>query len=286
MLRRQARERREYLFRKSQEQQERALHDRKRKLKAVLDAGKPIPTELAKDAMELKKQIDFDDSKTEVFKDSRDDEYRLAGVQDPKVVITTSHEPSSRLKSFTKEVKLLFPNSQRLNRGSYVLGELVKVCIANEVTDLIVLHEHRGEPDTLVISHLPHGPTASFSLSNVVMRHDIPDAGTVSEAYPHLIFNNFKTTLGERTMSILKYCFPVPKEESKRVLTFSNDSDYISFRHHVYTRSGPEVELAEVGPRWEMKLYSIKLGTLDNTDADTEWVHRPYMNTAKKKRNL
>eukprot|EP00729_Bicosta_minor_P014651 gene14649-27926_t len=92
-------------------------------------------------------------------------------------------------------------------------------------------------PDTLVISHLPHGPTASFSLSNVVMRHDIPDAGTVSEAYPHLIFNNFKTTLGERTMSILKYCFPVPKEESKRVLTFSNDSDYISFRHHVYTRS-------------------------------------------------
>ena len=158
--------------------------------------------------------------------------------------------------------------------------------ISNEVTDLVVIHEHRGEPDTLMISHLPHGPTASFSLSNVVMRHDIPDAGTVSEAYPHLIFNNFKTTLGERTMSILKYLFPVPKEESKRVLTFSNDSDYISFRHHVYTRSGKDVELAEVGPRWEMKLYKIMLGTIDHTDADTEWVHRPYMNTAKKKRNL
>lgn len=80
------------MFRKSSEQQERALHDRKRKLKAVLAEGKPIPTELAKDAMELKKQIDFDDEKTEVFKDSRDDEYRLAGVFDPKVVITTSHE--------------------------------------------------------------------------------------------------------------------------------------------------------------------------------------------------
>ena len=155
-----------------------------------------------------------------------------------------------------------------------------------QVTDLVVIHEHRGEPDTIMISHLPHGPTASFSLSNVVMRHDIPDAGTVSEAYPHLIFNNFKTALGERTMSILKYCFPVPKEDSKRVLTFSNDSDYISFRHHVYTRSGKSVELAEVGPRWEMKLYSIKLGTIDMTDADTEWIHRPYMNTAKKKRNL
>ena len=39
--------------------------------------------------------------------------------------------------------------------------------------------------------------------------------GTMSEAYPHLIFHNFKSRLGERTMSILKYLFPVPKEESR-----------------------------------------------------------------------
>ena len=29
----------------------------------------------------------------------------------------------------------------------------------------------------MIISHLPHGPTAYFSLSDVVMRHDIPDIG-------------------------------------------------------------------------------------------------------------
>ena len=33
---------------------------------------------------------------------SQDDEYRLAGVEDPKVVLTTSRDPSSRLKMFTK----------------------------------------------------------------------------------------------------------------------------------------------------------------------------------------
>ena len=31
-----------------------------------------------------------------------DDEYAWAGVEDPKVVITTSHSPSSRLKQFAK----------------------------------------------------------------------------------------------------------------------------------------------------------------------------------------
>lgn len=30
------------------------------------------------------------------------------------------------------------------------------------------------------------------------MRHDIPNIGTMSEAYPHLIFHNFKTRLGKR----------------------------------------------------------------------------------------
>ena len=45
---------------------------------------------------------------------------------------------------------------------------------------------------------MPYGPTAYFTLSNVVMRHDIPNAGTMSEAYPHLIFNNFSSAVGKR----------------------------------------------------------------------------------------
>lgn len=40
----------------------------------------------------------------------------------------------------------MFPNSQRLNRGNYVMEQLVQACRANNVTDLIIIHEHRGEP--------------------------------------------------------------------------------------------------------------------------------------------
>ena len=31
-------------------------------------------------------------------------------------------------------------------------------------------------------------------------------------------------------MNVLKYLFPVPKADSKRVITFANQEDYISFR--------------------------------------------------------
>jgi rRNA maturation protein Rpf1 len=45
-------------------------------------------------------------------------------------------------------MRLVFPNSHRINRGNYVVKELAEACRANDVTDLIVLHEHRGVPGT------------------------------------------------------------------------------------------------------------------------------------------
>jgi U3 small nucleolar ribonucleoprotein protein IMP4 len=84
----------------------------------------------------------------------------------------------------------------------------------------------------MIVSHFPHGPTVYFTLHNVNLRHDIDSykSSTVSEQYPHLIFENFSSRLGIRLRDVLKYLFPVPKEDSKRVMTFSNENDFISFR--------------------------------------------------------
>jgi U3 small nucleolar ribonucleoprotein protein IMP4 len=56
--------------------------------------------------------------------------------------------------------------------------------------------------------------------------------------------------------------------------------------HHVYEKRGKEVLLQEVGPRFELKLYQIKLGTVDQDDADTEWSLRPFMRTSRKRKAL
>ncbi|CAG8518296.1 7042_t:CDS:2 [Scutellospora calospora] len=286
MIRRQTRLRREYLYRKSLENKEKQIYERKQKIKEAIKEGNLIPTELRQEAAKLQKDLNFDEAQT-APSTHIDDEYARAGIYDPKVLITTSRDPSSRLAQFAKEVRLIIPNSQRINRGNYVIKDMVDACRANEITDLIILHEHRGEPDGMIICHFPYGPTAYFSLHNVVLRHDIQDEGTVSQVYPHLIFHNFNSNLGRRVTSILKYLFPVPKDDSKRVLTFANESDFISFRHHVYVKiNNKEVQLVEVGPRFEIRIYEIKLGTVDLKAADTEWVLRPYHRTAKKRDHL
>ncbi|XP_065173307.1 U3 small nucleolar ribonucleoprotein protein IMP4 isoform X2 [Atheta coriaria] len=298
MLRRQARLRREYLYRKTVEDRQKSIQDKKNRVKEALENNVAIHGDLQQKALHYQKKLEWQDDGPEkavqiggesggTFANSQDDEYRYAGVEDPKIVITTSRDPSSKLKQFVKEMRLIFPNAQRMNRGNYEMKQLIAACRANDVTDFIVVHEHRGIPDGLVVCHLPYGPTAYFNMSDVVMRHDIPDIGTMSEQYPHLVFHNFKTQLGQRAMSILKYLFPVPKEDSKRVMTFANHDDYISFRHHTYKKVEKQIELSEVGPRFQLRLYEIKLGTLDIAGAaDTEWVFRPYMNTTIKRRFL
>jgi U3 small nucleolar ribonucleoprotein protein IMP4 len=293
MLRRNARLRREYLYRKSLEGKQLKDYERKRKIQEALQEGRPVPTDLKAIAANVIQDAQFDDVENAGPPVSIDDEYASAGADDPRIMITTARDPSARLQQFAKELKLLVPNAQRINRGNTVIKELVSTARSSGVTDLMIVHEHRGEPDGLIICHLPYGPTAYFGLHGCVLRHDIRDEemGTMSEAYPHLIFNKFETKLGNRVMDILKHLYPVPKADSQRIITFSNSNDFISFRHHVYEKDHEKkgedsIALKEVGPRFEMRLYQIKLGTVDMLEAENEWVLRPYMNTAKKRKAL
>lgn len=293
MIRKQARQRRDYLYRRAVLLRDAEVAEKRAQLRAALASGKPLAPEIANDK-QLRQDYDYDASRDVAGDESLDidDEYsELSGVVDPRVLVTTSRDPSSRLMSFSKEIRLLFPTGIRLNRGNLVLPELVRSAQSERLSDVILLHEHRGTPTAITISHFPHGPTLMASLHNVVLRADIPRSikGTVSESYPHLIFENFQTPLGRRIVKVLKHLFPprdatASKTAGNRVITFMNQDDCIEVRHHVYVRTSYDsVELSEVGPRFTMRPFSITMGTLENKDADVEWHLSQYTRTSRKK---
>lgn len=287
--RRQTRLRREYLYRKSLQGNEKQLYEKKRLIRNALAQGKALPTEVRASYDKLQSEIAQEDSKTEVPHIGIDDEYADAGLEDPRICVTTSRDPSSRLKQFAKELKLLVPNATRINRGNSRTDDVLQTCQQSGFTDLIVVQETRGEPDGLVICHLPLGPTAFFTITNTVMRHDLPNqAAPMSEAYPQLVLEGFQNTdLGKRVATIFKCLFPIPKPDSRRVVSLINQNDFLSFRHYMYTKTKKdEVQLHEVGPRFELRLYQIRLGTLSQKEAENEYVLRPYQNTSHKRNVL
>lgn len=80
--------------------------------------GKEIPTALQKKAIGLMHAGDWDDPGPQLAVElggeaaggttNIDDEYRWAGVEDPKIIITTSRDPSSKLKQFAKVGRFVF----------------------------------------------------------------------------------------------------------------------------------------------------------------------------------
>ena len=222
--------------------------------------------------------------------EEKDCEYNKDFDTDTKILLTTSRNPSSRLKQFHKELQYLFPNSINVNRGAYKIKDIYELGITQGFTDVALLHEHRGEPDGLILSHLPVGPTVYFGLTNAVLRHDADEGRqAITQALPHLIFENFnEEKIGKRFKTILQNLFPVmKKEESKRIVTFAGDRDFISVRHHSYEKLDYNtIDLTELGPRFELRPYMIKLGNLLQGTATIEWSLKSHINTAKKNKQI
>jgi U3 small nucleolar ribonucleoprotein protein IMP4 len=287
-MKRNIRLRREYLYKKSLENKEELETTKKQKVLRALSTNSKLPEQLREEEAKLTASSEWDDSKTMKRKTHVDDEY-ASWKGEPKVCVTTSRDPSSKLKEFSKELRLIFPTSKRMNRGQTTLPELVEACNANDFTDIVLCTEHRGDPDGLIISHLPFGPTLRISLTDCVTRHDIGKeaAANASEAVPHLIFHDMESKLGVRVKDILSHLFPVPKPDSKRLVSFFNRDDIISFRHHVASKNNGkgDTSLVEIGPRFEMRPYEIRLGTLDKKEGvEVEWALRSYTNSSKTKK--
>lgn len=55
-------------------------------------------------------------------------------------------------------------------------------------------------------------------------------------------------------------------------------------RSHVFVQTGyDQVELSEVGPRFSMRIFEIRAGTLDNKNGDVEWHLSNFTRTGRKK---
>ncbi|KDP24558.1 hypothetical protein JCGZ_25122 [Jatropha curcas] len=227
----------------------------------------------------------------------------------PKILITTCRFNSTRGPLFISELLSVIPNAHYQKRGTYKLKEIVKYANNMDFSAIIVVHTNRREPDALLIISLPVGPTAHFKLSNLVLHKDIKNHGNPTSHKPELVMTNFTTRLGHRVGRLIQSLFPQdPNFRGRRVATFHNQRDFIFFRHHRYIFETKEskqsdskgkkekdnkgekiaqekvvARLQECGPRFTLKLLSLQHGTFDTKSGEYEWVHKPEMDTSRRR---
>lgn len=158
LQRKTVRQRRDYLYRKAMVLKEAEINEKRAKLRNALAQGRPLEKSVASDK-KLRKDFAYDESREDLDADTQidmDDEYaQLSGLVDPRILVTTSRSPSTRLTAFSKEIRLLIPTAIRLNRGNLVLDDCVRSANSAGLTDIVLLSEHRGTPTGLVYVQRP-----------------------------------------------------------------------------------------------------------------------------------
>lgn len=284
-------------LKKEKKKEKRKRQDDRRKEREAL--GDAAPAKLVPKTLDSMREYDETTIKEdaeapedeEVNFDIDHDEFNsyFTKTYEPKILITSCDNPHTRTIAFMKELTRIIPNSEPRWRNNSSIKKMVKDAANRGFTDIVVINEDNRNPNGLVVSHLPEGPTAHFRLSNVKITKDLrKDFRKITEHRPEVILNNFTTRLGHTVARMLAALFHYdPQFHGKRVATFHNQRDYIFFRHHTYDfKSTEKCRLKEMGPRFTLKLRSLQKGTFDSKFGDYEWIisdKRHDMETSRKK---
>lgn len=99
------------------EAKERGIHDRKERAKVALAAGKVPQKKEGEETGALPFFSSYLVSSLAETGFDYDDEYGQAGIQEPRILITTSRDPSSRLQQFAKVWLAVYVFEQNLTES-------------------------------------------------------------------------------------------------------------------------------------------------------------------------
>jgi ribosome production factor 1 len=150
------------------------------------------------------------DDDLEIIGDERDDEFSsyFTNEKKPKIMISTRPKCSRKLFLVIADLMQMIPNAFYYPREGHSVKDLVKYAEGKNFTHLVILGEKKKVCNGFLVTHLPAGPTAYFSLSSFEQGSKIPGHGRPTSHVPEVILNNFVTRLGRRIGRFLGSLFP------------------------------------------------------------------------------
>ncbi|KAF7355661.1 Brix domain-containing protein [Mycena sanguinolenta] len=164
----------------------------------------------------------------------------------PKILITTSPKATKATFDFCDELVGVFPGAEFIRRKKgkgFEVGRIAGWAAGRGYKHMCVVNEDSKKPNAITLVHLPNGPTAYFKLTSVQLTKDIYGHARATPHDPRTCPQQLRHT--SRT----------------RLVTLHNQRDFLFFRRHRYAfRSTEKVALQEIGPRFTLKLRSLRKG--------------------------
>ena len=98
----------------------------------------------------------------------------------PRILVTTSHRPTRRVRSFVNELTSILPYAIRVNRGKSSLQDLLYDAMAIGVQRVVVVSVWKGNPGSITVFEPVEAPEAMLKavalirLKSATLRREIP----------------------------------------------------------------------------------------------------------------
>ena len=242
-------------------------------------AGRPIRPSCGSEA-ELRRQITYDGSHEE--QDPIDDDLRLrcegSATED---LCDDPARAELKAEAVRQKVKLLLPSAQRLNRGNHWSPSWSRSAAPT------LLRRGRTARDAWRARWPSCATCPSANRILHTVQHGaaarIADRAPMSEA----LRTSSCTILTVNLLSAAESddpALPVPTPRPDSSAWSRPRTRMTTYRSDITCTPRLGGGRAHGGhPRFEMALYQIRLGTLDQTEADDEWALRPFMNSSKRR---
>ncbi len=102
-----------------------------------------------------------------------------------RILVTTSHRPSQRVRSFAKDLASILPYAYKVNRGKATLRDLYYDAVGYGAERVVVITVWRGNPGVIKVYKLAEPPEqglvelAAIYLRGVTLRREIPSSQKV-----------------------------------------------------------------------------------------------------------
>jgi len=174
------------------------------------------------------------------------------------IIITTSHKPSQRTRSFVKDLANTLPFSLKINRGKKTIDDLGLEAYRNNASYVFIVGERKGNPSLIKVYRLDKSTTypslkhiASIKIIGVKLSREIPEASRVYN--PEKLHVDYEGCISLKCYQLSDIFMKIYKEHldsSKPDLTvFIEERDnviYLTLRNRLNKLCGPIMKISDV----------------------------------------
>jgi len=174
--------------------------------------------------------------------------------------IVTSKNPDRKILSIIKDLLYILPECTFFKKKNWKLKQILSYLKLRNYKNFLFIKKEKQNATILWHINFDSNSSIIYRIISFLPKENISNNSARSSCIPELVFKDFNGNIGKAMSFFLKSLFSgTPSFKSRQIISFHLHQKYIFLRffRYIFSISGQDVRLQEIGPRFTLKFYKI-----------------------------